>query len=105
MCYFFHLSCLYYATYIELYICKPISISYLNFKAVLALPKTARSAQTNKSIGFIWIVLSTLCIYLDLKLKLSKNINNKSSFPSLFALTENYFKKKELTRFCNDILE
>ena len=30
------------------------------FKAVLALPKTARSAQTHKSITFIWIVWSTL---------------------------------------------
>ena len=27
----------------------------LNFKAVLALPKTARSAQTHKSIIFIWM--------------------------------------------------
>ena len=38
--------------------------SYLNFKAVLALPKTARSAQTHKSISFIWIVWSTLYVYL-----------------------------------------
>ena len=30
----------------------------------LALPKTARSAQTHKSISFIWIVLSTLYAYL-----------------------------------------
>ena len=34
------------------------------FKAVLALPKTARSAQTHKSISFIWIVWSTLYVYL-----------------------------------------
>mgnify|MGYP006863840669 CR=1 FL=1 len=34
------------------------------FKAVLALPKTAPSAQTCKSITFIWIVWSTLYIYL-----------------------------------------
>ena len=27
----------------------------MNFKAVLALPKTARSAQTYKSISFIWM--------------------------------------------------
>ena len=32
-----------------------LRISYLNFKAVLALPKTARSAQTHKSISFIWM--------------------------------------------------
>ena len=41
------------APYIEWYMCWPIQISYLNFKAVLALPKTARSAQTHKSISFI----------------------------------------------------
>ena len=36
----------------------------MNFKAVLAMPKTARSAQTHKSISFIWIVWSTLYVYL-----------------------------------------
>ena len=40
-------------------------ISYLNFKAVLALRKTAHSAQTNKSIHFIWIVWSTLYVYIS----------------------------------------
>ena len=35
-----------------------------NFRAVLALPKTARSAETHKSISFIWIVWSTLYVYL-----------------------------------------
>ena len=49
--YFFYLSSLYPAPYIELYV-----LDYLSFKAVLALPKTARSAQTHKSISFIWIV-------------------------------------------------
>ena len=49
MGYFFHFSSLYPAPYIELYMCYPI-FSYLNFKAVLALPKTTRSAQTHKSI-------------------------------------------------------
>ena len=39
-------------------------ISYLNFRAVLALPKMAHSAQTHKSIRFIRIVWSTLCVYL-----------------------------------------
>ena len=36
----------------------------MNFRAVLALPKTAGSAQTHKSISFIWIVWSTLYVYL-----------------------------------------
>jgi hypothetical protein len=31
-------------------VCKPIRISYLNFRAVLVLPKTVGSAQTHKSI-------------------------------------------------------
>ena len=39
----------------------------MNFKAVLTLPKTARSAQTHKSISFIWIVWSTLYVYLWLQ--------------------------------------
>ena len=42
-------------------------MSYLNFKTGSALPKTARSAQTHKSISFIWIVWSTL--YLNLWVK------------------------------------
>ena len=41
-----------------------IHISYLNFKAVLAMPKTACSTQTHKSISFIWIVWSTLYVNL-----------------------------------------
>ena len=40
-------------------------ISYLNFKAVLELPKMARTDQTNKSISFIWIVWSTLFMYIS----------------------------------------
>jgi hypothetical protein len=55
MGYFFHFSSLYPAPYIELYMCQPIQISYLNFKVVLSLPKTAGSAQ-NISISFICIV-------------------------------------------------
>jgi hypothetical protein len=54
MGYFFHFFSLYPAPYIELYV-----LDYLNF---ISLPKTARSAQTNKSISFIWIVWSTLCL-------------------------------------------
>ena len=34
------------------------------FRAVLVLPKTAGSAQTHKSMSFIWIVWSTLYVYL-----------------------------------------
>ena len=36
----------------------------MNFRAVLVLPKTAGSAQTHKSMSFIWIVWSTLYVYL-----------------------------------------
>ena len=61
MGYSFLFSSLYPAPYIELYMCW---VSYLNFQAVLALPKTARSAQTHESMSFIWIVWSTLYVYL-----------------------------------------
>ena len=50
--------------WIVYYMCLPILISYLNFKGVLALPKTTRFAQTHKSISFIWLVWSTLYVYL-----------------------------------------
>ena len=46
------------------YVFTLFNISYLNLKADLALPKTASSAQTHKSISFIWIILSTLYVYL-----------------------------------------
>ena len=49
-------------------------LAYLNFIfEVLALPKTAGSAQTHKSISFIWIVWSTLYVYLCLKCRCAKN--------------------------------
>ena len=51
-------------TYIDLYMCQPIQILYLNLKADLALPKMAGSAQTHKSISFICIIWSTLYVYL-----------------------------------------
>ena len=60
----FYFSSLYPAPYIELYGCKPIQIFYLNFRAVLVLPETASSAKTHKSMSFIWIVWSTLYVYL-----------------------------------------
>ena len=53
----FHFSSLYLAPYIELYVCHSIQISYLNFRAVFLLPKTAGSAQTHKSMSFIWIAI------------------------------------------------
>ena len=39
----------------------------MNFRAVLVLPKTAGSAKTHKSMSFIWIVWSTLYVYLWLR--------------------------------------
>ena len=48
----FHFSSLYPAQYIELYVCQPIQVSYLNFRAVLVLPKTTGTAQTHKSMSF-----------------------------------------------------
>ena len=64
---FFHISSL----YIELCMCWPIWISYMNFRAVLAPPKTACPAQTHESISFIWIVWSTLYVYLWFQFDLS----------------------------------
>ena len=51
----------------------------MNFRAVLALPKTASSAQTHKSISFIWIVWSTLYVYLWYyeESLVSSNLNSK----------------------------
>ena len=49
-------------------------LAYLNFifefKAVLAKPKTARSAQTHKNIIFNRIVWSTLYVYLWLRARM-----------------------------------
>ena len=69
----FYFSSLYPSPYIELYVCLPISISYLNFRVVLVLPKMAGSAQTHKSMSFIWIVWSTLYVYLCQKYGFCKN--------------------------------
>ena len=56
----FHFSSLYPAPYIE-FVCVLAYLNpYLNFRAVLVLPKTAGSAQTYKSLSLIWIVWSTL---------------------------------------------
>ena len=53
MGYFFHLSSLYPAKYIDFYMGQPIQIAYLNFRAVLVLSITAGSAPTHKSMSFI----------------------------------------------------
>ena len=53
-------------------------------KIVLALAKTARSAQTHKSISFIWIVWSTLYVYLCDQVK--KVTNLQSVFSLLFYM-------------------
>ena len=47
----------------------PEGLENTPFKAVLALPKTACSAQTQKSLSFIWIVWSTLYVNLCLKVE------------------------------------
>ena len=48
----------------------------MNFKAVLTLPKTARSAQTHKSKSFIWIVWSTLYVFVYLCTGCNHNHNS-----------------------------
>ena len=57
-----------------------LAYSYLNFKAVLALPKTADSAQTLKNISFIWIVWSTLYVYLCYNAELIATIHSITEF-------------------------
>ena len=47
--------------------------AYLNFRAVLVLPKRAGSAKTHKSISFIWIVWSTLHTYMYISALLINN--------------------------------
>ena len=47
---------------------------YLNFIAVLVLPKTAGSAQTHNCISFIWIIWSTLYVYLCSRIKKQEDI-------------------------------
>ena len=70
--------------------------SYLNLKAVLALPKTARSAKTHKSIIFIRIVWSTLYLYLCLLAQISLPIEKFSysiwTFWQFFSWVRNGLK-------------
>ena len=63
MGYSLYFSSLYTAPFTELYMCWPIWISYLIFRAVLALPKTARSAQTHK-IKVSFELFGTLYMYI-----------------------------------------
>ena len=74
----FYFSSLYPDPYIEWYVRWPIWISYLNFKAVLTLPKTARAAKTQKSVSFIWIVWSTLYVYLWTPVQFLNNMVRKA---------------------------
>ena len=55
----FYFSNSYPASYI-LCVFNTIQLLYLNFRAVLGLPKTASSAQAHESMSFIWIVWNTL---------------------------------------------
>ena len=47
----------------------------MNFRVVLVLPKTAGSAQTHKSMSFIWIVWGTQYVYLWLLCKYCNKSN------------------------------
>ena len=75
----------------------------MNFKAVLALSKTARSAQTHKSMSFIGIVWSTIYVYLWLKCnfddwsKINLNVfyqGYERSQQKFWTILINCFKKK-----------
>ena len=44
------------------------------------LPKIAGSAQTHKSISFIWIICSTLCVYLWFSYECSKQFKWNSCY-------------------------
>ena len=64
-------SCFFFVSFFKLIPCPIhcICVSLFEFhiwilKPFLAMPKTARSAMTHKSISFIWIVWSTLYVYL-----------------------------------------
>ena len=65
----------------------------MNFKAVLTLPKTAPSAQTYKSITFIWIVWSTLYVYLWYKYKFLSVKNRR--FAKLLSLFINFSHRRK----------
>ena len=97
--YFFHFSSLYSAPYIDLHM---FSLFLFEFRAVLVLPKTAGSAQTHKSVSFIWIVWSTLYVYLCPVPQLKRMVPFVSVFGSVSdkemkkvgCITLIYFQKK-----------
>ena len=64
----------------------------MNFKAVFPLPKTARSAQTHKSISFIWIVWSTLRLVSSMPFRFPFHL------PVLFY--NNYFSPANMLTSC-----
>ena len=67
----------------------------MNFKAVLVLPKTAGSAHTHKSISFIWIVWSTLYMYIS--------VTTHYIFLLLFCPTFFSFQKKNKCIFAREL--
>ena len=81
----------------------------MNFKAVLAQPKTAPSAQTYKSITFIWIVWSTLYVYLCLPAQLSikwfctmvdvAEINDRHTVEQISCCLNIYWLPHKLTKY------
>ena len=78
----------------------------MNFRALLVLPKTAGSVlpktagsvQTYKSMSFIWIVWSTLYVYLWLQVKLQVQKNKKVTelFKEEFLKSHNFVLIKKL---------
>ena len=64
----------------------------MNFKAVLALPKTARSAKTHKNISFISIVWSTLYMYIYLWIQLWKSEVSSQSNCKLLEILQTHQK-------------
>ena len=65
MGYCFPFSSLYPDQYIAFLYVLAYQISYLNFRAVLALPKTAYFAQTHKSIVWFKKPVTHLLLYIE----------------------------------------
>ena len=69
------------------------------------LPKTARSAQTHKSMSFIWIVWSTLYVYLCLKagffLCVFEADKTKNEFDKKVSNYQKYTWVKEFSHLIN----
>ena len=73
-------------------------LAYLNFKAVLALPKMARSAQTHKKYKFHLTCLEhSICIVLAEASILSQTLERclmKFCTPPLFSYKPRYIERK-----------